>query len=378
MATLPDHDRALLERTVALAESGRGAVHPNPIVGCVIARPTPLGPQVVGEGWHARYGGPHAEVAALEHAGELARGATAYVSLEPCCHTGKTGPCTEALTQAGIARVVVAADDPSEKANGRGLGYLRDEGIAVELLDPADPLARRARLQNQPFRKHARTGLPWVLHKVAASLDGKVATRGGDAKWISSEASRALGHRWRAELDAVAVGIGTALADDPQLTARVPGVIRQPRRIVFDTEARLPSDSLLMRDTPEHELTVVVSRAAPRGAVSRLQSHGAEVIVATGEHEQARVRSALEQLGAAGVKSILLEGGPHLAGAFYDAGAIDELRLFLAPKIIGGRGARSIAEGDGVELISDAIEPLDVRFEQIDGDLLATARLREW
>lgn len=371
---LTDADRTLLTRAVDLAERGRGAVHPNPVVGCVIATDG----DVAGEGWHAQFGGPHAEVVALHDAGERARGATAYVSLEPCCHTGKTGPCTEALTAAGVARVVVAADDPSEHAHGRGFGYLRDEGIAVDLLDPSDPLAVRAQLQNQPFRKHARTGLPWVLHKAASTLDGKVATRTGDAKWISSEASRNLGHRWRAELDAVAVGIGTALADDPQLTARIPGVIRHPRRIVFDTEARLPLGSRLVKEAGTHPLTVVVSRAAPRGAVAALTSKGAEVIVATGEHEQARVRSALEQLGASGVTSILLEGGPHLAGAFYDAGAVDELRLFLAPKIVGGRGARSIVEGDGVEKVADGITPLQLEWSAVDSDMLATARLRQW
>ncbi len=378
MGTLHDSDRPLIARAVELAARGRGAVHPNPMVGCVIAQPGPDGPVVVGEGWHARYGGPHAEVVALADAGEQARGATAYVSLEPCSHTGKTGPCTEALTEAGIARVVAAVEDPSEKANGRGFGYLRDEGIDVVVLCAEDPVNREARLQNQPFRKHSRSGLPWVLHKAASSLDGKVATRTGDAKWISAQESRELGHRWRAELDAVAVGIGTALADDPQLTARVPGVVRQPRRIVFDTEARLPTDSLLLREAPEHPLTVIVSRAAPRGAVAALTSKGAEVIVASGQHEQARVLSALEQLGAAGITSILLEGGPHLAGAFHDAGAVDELRLFIAPKIIGGRGARSIVEGDGIELVADAIEPLDVQWQQVAGDLLVTARLREW
>jgi diaminohydroxyphosphoribosylaminopyrimidine deaminase/5-amino-6-(5-phosphoribosylamino)uracil reductase len=375
MPPIDDSDRIHLARALELAERGRGAVHPNPMVGCVIVAP---GGNVVGEGWHARYGGPHAEVAALADAGEAARGATAYVSLEPCAHTGKTGPCTVALTVAGVARVVVASDDPSEKANGRGFGHLRDEGIDVAILPASDELAVKARLLNQPFRKHARTGLPWVLHKAASSLDGKVASRTGDSKWITSEESRDRGHRWRAELDAVAVGIGTVLADDPQLTSRVPGVVRQPRRIIFDAEARIPLSSSLMQAAPEIPITIVVSRAAPRGVVSALASSGAEVIVATGEHEQARIRSALEQLGAAGITSILLEGGPHLAGAFYDAQAVDELRLFLAPKVIGGRGARSIVEGVGVERVDDALDAIEWRFEPTGQDLLVTARLRDW
>ncbi|MDO9354857.1 MAG: bifunctional diaminohydroxyphosphoribosylaminopyrimidine deaminase/5-amino-6-(5-phosphoribosylamino)uracil reductase RibD [Solirubrobacteraceae bacterium] len=368
-------DRGHLARALELAQRGRGAVHPNPMVGCVIVSPDG---SVAGEGWHARFGGPHAEVAALADAGEAARGATAYVSLEPCCHTGKTGPCTEALAAAGIARVVVASDDPSEKANGRGLGNLRDEGIEVSVLPATDELAHAARLLNQPFRKQARTGLPWVLHKAASTLDGKVASRTGDAKWITSEESRERGHRWRSELDAVVVGIGTALADDPQLTARTTGVVRQPRRVVFDAEARLPVSSKLMQEAPEIPITVIVSRAAPRGAVAALSTSGAEVIVASGENEQARVKSALEQLGEAGITSILLEGGPHLAGSFYDAGAVDELRLFVAPKLIGGRGARSIVEGVGIEKVGDALEALDWSWEASGRDLLVTARLREW
>ena len=375
MTPISPIDRGHLARALLLAERGRGAVHPNPMVGCVIVA---AAGEVVGEGWHARFGGPHAEVAALADAGEEARGATAYVSLEPCCHTGKTGPCTEALARAGIARVVVASDDPSEKASGRGLGNLRDEGIDVAVLPASDQIATDARLLNQPFRKQARTGLPWVLHKAASTLDGKVASRTGDAKWITSEESRERGHRWRSELDAVVVGIGTALADDPQLTSRVPGVVRQPRRIVFDAEARLPVSSKLMQEAPEVPITVVVSRAAPRGAVAALASSGAEVIVASGENEQARVKSALEQIGESGITSILLEGGPHLAGAFYDAGAVDELRLFIAPKLLGGRGARSIVEGVGIEKVADAIDAIDWHWEATGRDLLVTARLREW
>ncbi|MHB1837493.1 MAG: RibD family protein, partial [Solirubrobacteraceae bacterium] len=223
------------------------------------------------------------------------------------------------------------------------------------------------------------TGRPWVLFKSAMSLDGKVATGSGDSKWISGEDSRALAHQWRAELDAVAVGIGTALADDPLLTARPRGeVARQPRRIVFDSLARLPSDSRLLRDARTTPVTVVVSRAAPRPATGVLAAHGADVIVATGENEPARIVSALDQLGAAGISSILLEGGPHLAGAFLDAGEIDELRLFLAPLIVGGRSARDPLEGEGAERIAGAVRAGELACEPIGDDLLIRARLREW
>jgi diaminohydroxyphosphoribosylaminopyrimidine deaminase/5-amino-6-(5-phosphoribosylamino)uracil reductase len=333
--------------------------------------------EVLGEGFHQVLGGPHAEVEAIEAAGgrDLG-GATLYVSLEPCCHQGRTPPCTEAIRAAGIERVVVASDDPSEHASGRGLGILRDEGVEVVVAD--GELAARARLINQPFRKHARTGRPWVLFKSAMTLDGKVATRGGDSKWISGEESRRLAHHWRAQCDAVAVGIGTALADDPQLTARIDGVVRQPRRVVFDSLARLPLSSKLVRDARTIPLTVVVSRAAPRAATDALATHGADVVVATGENETARVRSALDQLGADGVGSMLLEGGPHLAGAFLDAGEVDEMRLFLAPMVLGGRTARDPLEGEGVEAIADAARALTLDCDRVGDDLLVSARMREW
>jgi diaminohydroxyphosphoribosylaminopyrimidine deaminase / 5-amino-6-(5-phosphoribosylamino)uracil reductase len=367
-----DTDRHHLARAIELAEHGRGRVSPNPLVGAVIGRDE----EVLGEGFHRALGAPHAEVEAISAAGAEAEGATLYVSLEPCCHHGRTPPCTEAIKAAGIARVVVASDDPSEHASGRGLGILRDEGVDVVLAD--GELAKRARILNQPFRKRARTGRPWVLFKSAMTLDGKVATRAGDSKWISGESSRLRAHHWRAECDAVAVGIGTALADDPLLTARVEGVHRQPRRVVFDSLARLPLTARLVSDANEIPLTVVVSRAAPRAATDALRSHGVEIVVAPGENETARVCSALDQLGAAGVGSILLEGGPHLAGAFLDAGEVDEIRLFLAPLVLGGRTARDPLEGEGVEAISEAVRALTLDCERVGDDLLVSARLKEW
>ena len=272
--------------------------------------------------------------------------------------------------------MVVASDDPTEKAAGRGLGILRDEGVTVEVAE--GELAARARRLNQPFRKHARTGRPFVLFKSAMTLDGKVATRTGDSKWISGEDSRLLSHHWRAEVDAVAVGIGTALADDPQLTARIEGVRRQPRRIVFDSEARLPLDSQLVRGAAEVPLTVVVTRAAPRIAVDALEVAGADVVVATGANEPDRVRNSLAQLGAAGITAILLEGGPHLAGAFLDAGEVDEIRLFVAPVVLGGSSARDPLEGEGAERISQALRALTLDCERVADDVLITARMREW
>ncbi|MGI8505904.1 MAG: bifunctional diaminohydroxyphosphoribosylaminopyrimidine deaminase/5-amino-6-(5-phosphoribosylamino)uracil reductase RibD [Solirubrobacteraceae bacterium] len=372
-ATIADTDRRHLLRAIDLAERGRGRVSPNPLVGAVLANLD----GVLGEGFHSALGSPHAEVEAIRAAGDRPlAGATLYVSLEPCCHQGRTAPCTDAIREAGIGRVVVASDDPSSHANGRGLGILRDDGVDVVLAN--GELAQRARLLNQPFRKYARTGRPWVLFKSAMTLDGKVATRSGDSKWISGESSRRRAHCWRAECDAVAVGIGTALADDPLLTSRVEGVARQPRRVVFDSLGRLPLSAKLVSDARRTPLTVVVSRAAPRTATDALQTHGVEVIVATGENEPARVGSALAQLGAAGITSVLLEGGPHLAGAFLDADAIDEMRLFFAPLILGGRTARDPLEGKGVELIADSVRAIDMTCDRADEDILISARIKEW
>src|SRR5258705_9018640 len=262
-------DHQYIARAIELAANGIGRVHPNPIVGAVIVGDG----RVLGEGWHAEFGGPHAERVAINAAaGADLRGATLYVSLEPCCHEGKQPPCTDAIVEAGFARVVVASDDPSEKASGRGLGILRDEGVEVDVA--GGDLAHRARLANQAFRKHARTGRPWVLFKSAMTLDGKVATPTGDSKWISGDSSRELAHHWRATVDAVVVGIGTALADDPQLTARPDGLLAevgaQPRRVVFDSLARLPTSSRLVAAAVEIPLTVVVSRAAARADTDAL------------------------------------------------------------------------------------------------------------
>jgi diaminohydroxyphosphoribosylaminopyrimidine deaminase / 5-amino-6-(5-phosphoribosylamino)uracil reductase len=370
--TATERDLTHLRRTLRLAARGRGRTSPNPVVGAVVAR----GERVLGEGFHAAAGEPHAERVALASCEEDPAGATLYVSLEPCAHHGRTPPCTDAIVEAGIARVVVGSDDPTRKAAGRGLGILRDEGIAVELAD--GQVAREARLVNQPFRKHARTGRPLVVAKWAMTLDGKVATGSGDSRWISGDASRLRVHHWRAEVDAVAVGIGTALHDDPLLTARIEDGGPQPRRVVFDSEARLPLDSALVRSAADAPVTVVCSRAAPRHHVEALQTAGVEAIVVSGGNEPGRVRAALDELGTREVQSLLLEGGPRLAGAFLEAGEIDEARVFVAPLLAGGRDARTPLEGEGVELISRATRALATEVERIADDVVVTARLREW
>jgi diaminohydroxyphosphoribosylaminopyrimidine deaminase/5-amino-6-(5-phosphoribosylamino)uracil reductase len=367
-----ERDLKHLRRAIELAAMAKGRTSPNPLVGAVVVKAG----RTIGEGYHEAAGQPHAERMALAACSADPAGATIYVSLEPCAHHGRTPPCTEAIIDAKISRVVVASDDPTGKAAGRGLGILRDEGIQVDVAE--GELAEAARLLNQPFRKHARSGRPLVVLKYAMTLDGKVATRTGDSKWISTELSRARAHRWRAESDAVAVGIGTALADDPLLTARVEGVARQPRRVVFDAEARLPLDSQLVRTAAETPVILITTRAASRRHVQALESAGVDVVTTSGENESARVQDALRALGSRDVQQLLVEGGPHLAGAFLDAREVDELRVFVAPVIAGGRQARPAVEGEGAETIAAAAHSLHTTIERIEDDVLVTARLKEW
>ncbi len=320
-------------RALELAEGGRARVSPNPLVGAVLVRDG----EIVGEGFHAELGGPHAERAALEDCrrrGQDPAGATMYVTLEPCAHQGRQPPCADAVLEAGVARVVIGSDDPSEKAAGRGPGILRDGGVEVSFAAGAEATA--ARLLNQPFRKHARTGLPLVTLKMAMSLDGRTSTAPGDSPWISGEESRALVHRWRAESDAIAVGIGTVLADDPLLTARGGDAVRQPLRVVFDRSARLPLDSQLLRTLDQGPVLAVTSSAEDNSERRKaLRAAGAEIVIAD------EIGAALTALGSRGVTSLFLEGGPTLAAAFQATDQLDEARVFVAPILLGGTDPRA-------------------------------------
>jgi diaminohydroxyphosphoribosylaminopyrimidine deaminase/5-amino-6-(5-phosphoribosylamino)uracil reductase len=362
-------DQAHLRRALELAEGGRGRVSPNPLVGAVIVRDG----ETIGEGYHAELGELHAERAALDDCarrGADPAGATMYVTLEPCAHHGRQPPCAEAILEAGIGRVVIASEDPSEKASGRGPGILRDGGVEVAFA--AGPEAAAARLLNQSFRKHARTGLPFVLLKLAISLDGRTTTAPGDSPWISGELSRALVHGWRGEADAIAVGIGTALADDPLLTARF-AEARQPVRVVFDSRARLPLDSQLLATLDQSPVIVVSAPEADRDRVAALREAGADVLVAGGESAADRVRGALGELGRRGVTSLFLEGGTTLAAAFAAADQVDEARVFVAPMLLGETGGAATEPLAATRRIA-----LETRAEPVGEDTLITARLKEW
>ncbi|HWN72366.1 MAG TPA: bifunctional diaminohydroxyphosphoribosylaminopyrimidine deaminase/5-amino-6-(5-phosphoribosylamino)uracil reductase RibD [Solirubrobacterales bacterium] len=377
-------DQAHLQRALELAERGRGRVSPNPLVGAVVVRDG----EVIGEGFHAELGELHAERSALEDCrrrGEDPAGATMYVTLEPCAHQGRQPPCVEAILKAGVSRVVIASDDPSEKAAGRGPGILRDGGVEVAFASGAEATA--ARRLNQPFRKHARTGLPLVVLKMAMSLDGRTSTAPGDSPWISGSESRELVHKWRAESDAIAVGIGTALADDPLLTARIEGA-RQPIRVVFDSKARLPLDSQLLQTLDQAPVLVVTAPDAPSERVSALGDAGAEVVVASG------IESALAELGRRNITSLFLEGGKTLASAFLSSDALDESRTFIAPMLlarqpeqasraggtVGGTIPCAVAGDGGSPAVTGParLPALESSTETIGNDTLIKARYKEW
>jgi diaminohydroxyphosphoribosylaminopyrimidine deaminase/5-amino-6-(5-phosphoribosylamino)uracil reductase len=311
-----------------------------------------------------------------------------YVTQEPCAHHGRQPPCTDAILEARIARVVIGSDDPSEKAAGRGPGILRDGGVEIEVAAAAEATA--ARLLNQPFRKHSRTGLPLVTLKLALSVDGATRPAPGDSPWISGEGSRELVHRWRAESDAIAVGIGTVLADDPLLTARYGESPRQPIRVVFDSSARLPLDSQLLATLDVSPVLIVASPDADPSRLAALREAGAETLTGANATAADRVHAALADLGRRDVTSLFLEGGRTLAAAFVTAGAIDQTRTFVAPILLG---AVPRAGGVGTGGVEDeaprsarpfpATGParqtaLSTAVETIGDDLLIKSRFREW
>jgi diaminohydroxyphosphoribosylaminopyrimidine deaminase/5-amino-6-(5-phosphoribosylamino)uracil reductase len=348
-----------MSRALELAEGGRGWVEPNPLVGSVVVRQG----EVVGEGWHQRYGESHAEIHALAAAGEAARGSTLYVTLEPCCHHGKTPPCTDAILRAGIQRVVAAMADPFPQVAGRGAAKLRAASVDVTIgLGEAE-----ARRLNAPYLKLLATGRPYVHAKWAMSLDGKITTRTGDSKWISGAASRQRVHTLRGRMDAIVTGIGSVLADDPRLTVRPPGP-RTPTRVVLDSKGRIPADSALVRTARETPTLVVMAAPAGRRA-SALRGHGCDVIELRAEHGRPSVDALLDELGRRRMTNILVEGGADVLGSFLDAGAVDEVHVFLAPLLVGGAAAKSPIGGTGVERIAEALKLTDVQVERIEGDV---------
>lgn len=350
MTKNPADDYRHMARAIHLAERGLFTSDPNPRVGCVLVNDG----AVVGEGWHERAGEPHAEIMALRAAGERARGATAYVSLEPCSHHGRTPPCADALINAGVARVVAAMQDPNPQVAGQGLARLQAAGIAVE----NNILAAQAEALNPGFVKRMRTGRPWVRVKLAASLDGRTALASGESQWITGEAARADVHRWRARSSAMITGVATVLADDPALTARLTDnvAVGQPLRVVLDPRLKMPLTARLL-SLPGQTLicTLDATLETEGAAAAALSEAGAEVVAVAGEGDRIALPALLDLLGQRHINEVMVESGPTLAGAFVQAGLVDELILYLAPHLLGD-GARGLFILPGLEQMRDRIE----------------------
>jgi diaminohydroxyphosphoribosylaminopyrimidine deaminase/5-amino-6-(5-phosphoribosylamino)uracil reductase len=368
-----DYDHILL--ALELAARGEGLVEPNPMVGCVIVQEN----EVVGEGWHEQFGGPHAEVNALKAAGTAARGATLYVTLEPCCHQGKTPPCTRAIIAAGIARVVLALRDPFPQVAGGGIAELQAAGIRVDC-GLGEVAARRL---CAPYLKLVSRGRPWVIAKWAMTLDGRIATSSGESQWISGEEARLVVHRLRGRMDAIVVGRQTLAADDPLLTAR-PAGLRIPTRIVLDSQARTPLSAQVVRTASEAPTLIVASQAAGdlvgmRDGVAQraaaLTAAGCEVYFAVGDSPAARLADLLDELGRRRMTNVLVEGGGQLLGSLRDLDEIDEVHAFIAPKLLGQADAISPFVGQGAASLALATQLHNVRLESLGDDAYLCGRI---
>ncbi|MDW8079355.1 MAG: bifunctional diaminohydroxyphosphoribosylaminopyrimidine deaminase/5-amino-6-(5-phosphoribosylamino)uracil reductase RibD [Thermoguttaceae bacterium] len=360
-------DRWHMQRALELAARGRGWVEPNPMVGCVIAR----GAEVIAEGWHRRFGGPHAEVEAIRMAGPRAKGATLYVTLEPCCHFGKTPPCTCAILEAGISRVVASVVDPFPAVAGKGLEELRAAGVEVL----CGVLEHEARSLLAPYLKLVGAGRPWVILKWAMTLDGKIATRTGKSRWISSPRSREVVHRLRGLVDAIIVGIGTVLADDPLLLPQVPGP-RRPARVILDSRARLPAESQLVRTCQQAPVIVAVGPQASPDRTAMLQAAGCEVLRFPQEDYQTRLLALLDELGRRKMTYVLVEGGAQVFASFFECGEVDEIHAFIAPKVFGGQSALGPVSGLGVAVPDEAWHLENPATEVLDGDIYVHGRVK--
>lgn len=357
----------MMLRAVQLARRGEGFVEPNPMVGCVLTREG----RIIGEGFHHRFGGPHAEVNALRACKANPRGATCYVTLEPCDHFGKTPPCTDALIAAGIARVVVALRDPNPLVHGRGIQRLRRAGIVVE----TGVCASEATRLIAPFATRVALGRPYVIAKWAQSLDGRLATRTRDSRWISGEVSRRHVHRLRARADAILVGSGTVLADDPLLTARGVRLRRTALRVVLDARLRTPESCQLLATIGTVPVLIFTSATGAHGPKARrLRARGVDVEVVPRAHGSLSLHGVLQRLARRGVTNLMVEGGPTVLSSFFDLNLVDEAHIFVAPMLIGGAAAPSVWTGRGVAQIRKIRKPAWARVQRCGEDVHYTLR----
>ena len=359
-------DKIFMRRALALAARGQGRTRPNPMVGAVIV----CAGRVVGTGYHRRAGEPHAEVVALRAAGTRARGATLYVTLEPCDHQGRTPPCTAAILASGVRRVVAAHEDPNPRVRGRGLRRLRAAGLATRV----GVLAAEARALNEIYLTWRTARRPFVTVKVAQSLDGKIATRTGDSQWISGPAARAYGQALRAQVDAILVGVRTVLADDPRLTCRGPRPMRPPLRVVVDAALRTPPTARLLRGGAP--VLIATTRAASAARRRRLAARGAEILILPGRHGRVNLRALLRELARREITHLLIEGGGELIASAVQAGVVDRWIAIIAPILIGGRLALTAVAGDGITSLRQAVPLQGVTWRRLGRDLVVEGRVR--
>ena len=361
-------DEKYMQRALDLAARAQGRTSPNPMVGAVVVKDN----QVVGEGYHMKSGTPHAEVHALQAAGDAARGATLYVNLEPCSHYGRTPPCANAIVQAGVKRVIVAGLDSNPRVSGRGLKILQDAGI--ETLTGV--LEQEARNLNLAFFKYIQTGIPLVSLKVAMTLDGKIATSTGDSRWISGEASRKYVHQLRNVYDAIMVGIGTVLKDDPMLNTRLEDKdIRDPIRVIIDSKLDLPSSSNIVKTTRQQKTIVFCSQQADSARQEFLEEAGLTVIKMTVNEEKLPLEEVLRVLGEMEIMTLLVEGGGEINGYLIEKNLVDKVYWFIAPKIVGGREAPTPVGGRGITQLKDALPLKSMEIQRFDEDILITGYL---
>lgn len=354
-----------MKRALRLARRGRTS--PNPMVGAVIVRDG----VIVGEGFHPKAGEPHAEIFALNAAGDSANGADLYVTLEPCCHKGRTPPCTDAIIRSGIKRVFAAMVDPNPEVGGKGIEILKSAGIEVHV----GLMESEARELNRGFIKRVTTGLPFVLWKAAMTLDGKIATRTGDSRWVTGEKARRYAHQLRTRSDAVMVGIGTVLADDPELTVRGIRAAANPLRVVVDSHARTPATARVL--SPDAPTIIATLRDIPEDRMDALWKAGARILGIREADGRIDLRYLMSELAKMGMNSVLLEGGGELAASMLDAGLIDRGIIFLAPKIIGGRDAKTPVEGKGIELMSQALGVSKPKVRRFGDDIALEFELNQ-
>lgn len=348
-----------------LAAMAAGRTSPNPLVGAVIVN----NDTVVGEGYHLRAGTPHAEIHALRQAGDKARGATLYVNLEPCSHYGRTPPCAEAVAAAGIKKVVLACQDPNPLVQGRGIAMLRQAGLEVV----SGLLEQEARRLNEVFWKYITTGTPFVAVKTAMTIDGKIAARSGDSRWVTGALAREMVHHLRDAYDAIMVGIGTVLADDPQLNTRLEdGNGRDPVRVIIDGHLSIPLGSKIVTSSSQQKTIIFTARSAHHDKILALERAGIEIVAMDDFPDDLDMSRVMEMLGARQISSVLVEGGGTLNGTLFENGLVDKVYWFIAPKIIGGREAPTPVEGVGMDRMADAVRLRDISIDHFGDDILIT------